>query len=106
MSFQWIGLALVKLPDGTAVEPVLIDFKVGAEQQLRWKLLHRKSYGLGGRFKSLVTNRTSTKAPAPGWKELCLGIVIDCSHCYCTSAHDRARDRGRATSRVKTKDNS
>ena len=50
MSFQWIGLALVKLPDGTAVEPVLFDFKVGAEKQLGWELLNCKSYCLSGRF--------------------------------------------------------
>jgi hypothetical protein len=79
MSFQWIGFALVKLPDGAAVESVLFDLKVGAKKQLRWELFHRKSYGLGGRLESLVTNRTSAEAPAPGWKELCLGIVIDCS---------------------------
>jgi hypothetical protein len=78
MSSQWIGFALVKLPDGAAVESVLFDLRVG-KKQLRWELLHRKSYGLGGRLESLVTNRTSTEAPA-AWVERALP-VIDCSHC-------------------------
>ena len=67
MSLQWIGFALVKLPDGAAVESVLFDFKVGAEKQLGWELLHRKSYGLGGRLESLVINRASAEALAP-WR--------------------------------------
>ena len=77
MSSQWIGFALVKLPDGAAVESVLFDLKVG-KKQLRWELLHRKSYGLGGRLESLVTNRTSTEAPA-AWVEReneCLLVVL------------------------------
>jgi hypothetical protein len=51
------------------------------------ELLHRKSYGLGGRLESLVINRASAEAPASGWsgwKELCLGIVINSIHWYCT----------------------
>jgi hypothetical protein len=64
MSLQRIGFALVKLPDGAAVESVLFDYKLGAEKQLRWEFLHCKSYCLSGRLEPLVTYRTSAEVPA------------------------------------------
>jgi hypothetical protein len=99
MSFQWIGIALVKLPDGAAIKSVLIDLEIGTEKQLRWEFFHRKSYSLGSRVESLVTNRTFVEAPASGssgwsgWKELCLGIVVNGIHCDCTSTYDSALTR-------------
>ena len=93
MSFQWIGIALVKLPDGAAIKSVLIDLEIGTEKQLRWEFFHRKSYSLSSRVESLVTNRTFVEAPASGssgwsgWKELCLGIVVNGIHCDCTSTY-------------------
>ena len=56
MSFQWIGIALVKLPDGAAIKSALIDLEIGTEKQLRWEFFHRKSYSLGSRVESLVPN--------------------------------------------------
>jgi len=96
MSFQWIGIALVKLPDGAAIKSVLIDLEIGTEKQLRWEFFHRKSYSLGSRVESLVTNRTFVEAPASGWsgwKELCLGIVVNGIHCDCTSTYDSTLTR-------------
>src|SRR6476660_4345405 len=79
-SFQRVGFALVKLPNGGAIESVLVDLKVGAEKQLWREFLHGKSYGFRGRLESLVADRTVAEASAPRWKEFCLGLVVDGSH--------------------------
>ena len=67
-SFQWVGFALVELPNGGAIESVLVDLKVGAEKQLRGEFLHGKSYGFRGRLELLVADRTFAEASAPGGK--------------------------------------
>src|SRR6516165_12193478 len=85
MPLQWIGLALVKPPDGAAVESVLFDLKVGASKKLGGKLFDCKTYGLSGRVEPLVAHRPCTEFPALWGEKLCFRVVIDSGHCCCTS---------------------
>ena len=82
MPLQWIGLALVKPPDGAAVESVLFDLKVGASKKLGGKLFDCKTYGLSGGVEPLVAHRACTEFPALWGEKLCFRVVIDSGHCY------------------------
>src|SRR5438067_13933608 len=73
--------AVVQFADPAAVEPGLIDFKVGARKKLGRKLLDGETDGFRGMAKSSIAEAAAHGSPAPGGEQLRLRFIIECGHC-------------------------
>src|SRR5450759_2787013 len=63
---QRIVFALVQPADAVAVETLLLDLEIGAEQQFRRQFLDGETDGLRRGRKTLVSDRTARLAAAAG----------------------------------------
>ena len=76
---QRVVLAIVETPDLPAVESLLIDFEIGAQQRLRGQFLDGEVNRLRGSLEPLVGDAAGAALPASGWIQLRQRGVIECS---------------------------
>jgi hypothetical protein len=77
---QGIFGAFVQSADAIAVEPLFIDFEIGAGQKVRRNLFHGEADSLGSVRETLVSQRLTPRGPLSRAEQLGRGIVIEFSH--------------------------
>src|ERR1039458_2694346 len=77
---QGIVHALVQAANSVAAVSPLVDFEMGSQKKLRWKLFDREADGIRRVRKTSVPNWLSLGFPIAAGEQLCLSVIIKSDH--------------------------